>query len=186
MSPTNRQRVKLWAILLVVLAATYWVGQRIYDVPTPVDAADAGSMLSVGEADLSEFEVAGDFRDWSTGEAGPDGPRRNPFEYGPEPRPETPVLQALPPARSAPLPAQPTSPPPPPPPPPIPFRYSGYSSVGPGGQLQAWLFEEGEAYGVVEQEVLMGRYRIITITAEYVEVEDLEYSRRQQLPLLIE
>ena len=68
----------------------------------------------------------------------------------------------------------------------MPFLYSGYSRVGDSGQLQAWLFDEGDSYGVIEQEVLMGRYRIDVITVEYVDIEDLEAGRRERLPLFVE
>ena len=32
----------------------------------------------------------------------------------------------------------------------------------------------------------MGRYRVIAVTTDYVEVEDMEYLRRERLPLLFE
>jgi hypothetical protein len=66
----------------------------------------------------------------------------------------------------------------------VPFRYSGLSRIGPDGQLQAWLFDGQRRFGATEQEVLMGRYRVNAITEAFVEVEDLEFNRRQRLPLL--
>jgi len=32
----------------------------------------------------------------------------------------------------------------------------------------------------------MGRYRINTVTEEFVEIEDLEFGRRQRLPLIVQ
>jgi hypothetical protein len=37
---------------------------------------------------------------------------------------------------------------------------------------------------VTAGEVLMGRFRILGITDKSVEIEDLDYSRRQTLPLI--
>jgi hypothetical protein len=184
MKPIDRQRLKILAILLAVLAATLWVGQRIYDLPAAAADQNApqGEAQSLDldlEAVLSGARASGRVPPAQSDSSG--AARRNPFEYGPQPAPER---TAPAPAATAPtLPPPPVvPPPPPPPPPPIPFSYVGMSRIG-GGQLQAWLFDDRQRFGVTEQEVLMGRYRINTITETFVEVEDLEFGRRQRLPL---
>ncbi len=188
MNATDRQRLKILGILVVLLGITFWVGRQIYDVPALTNpVAGPGSIVSSSETALADLDLS---VEW-TGTAADAWPsasqRRNPFEYGPEPAPEVPVQPALPPVTAAPpQPFQPALPPPEPSPSPIPLRYSGYSTVGDSGQLQAWLFDEGDSYGVIEQEVLMGRYRIDVITVEYVDIEVLEDGRRERLPLFVE
>jgi hypothetical protein len=39
-------------------------------------------------------------------------------------------------------------------------------------------------YTVTVGEVLMGRYRVSRISETFVEIEDLEYNRRQTLPVI--
>ena len=188
MNATDRQRLKILGILVVLLGLTYWIGRQIYDVPAasgPV--AGPGSIESSSETGVADLDLSVEWKDARVDPGYLAGQRRNPFEYGPEPAPEVPVQPALPPVTAAPpQPFQPALPPPEPPPAPIPFLYSGYSRVGDSGQLRAWLFDEGDSYGVIEQEVLMGRYRIDVITVEYVDIEDLEAGRRERLRLFVE
>ncbi len=191
MSASPRQPIAIWLILLVVLAAAYWIGQRIYDVPQGAAGA-AGAEAGPPGMDLPEFAQPSGFEIRDPDAILREGPRRNPFEYAPEPAPEPVLTDGA--ASIAPFAAAPAAPPPsaqpapprPPPPPPVPFRYSGYSTIGGEGELRAWLFDDGEPFGVVEGEVLMGRYRVIAVTTDYVEVEDMEYLRRERLPLLFE
>ncbi len=119
----------------------------------------------------------------------PDENRRNPFQYALEPVAPGPPVEVEPaPALGAGNSFQsqsPAAPPPPPPPPPIPFRYSGFAVVDSlSGNITALLFDADRSFIVSEQEVLMGRYRINEVTEAFVEVEDLEFGRRQRLPLL--
>jgi hypothetical protein len=193
MNQTERKRLKIWAVLVVVFGLTLWAGQRVFDLPTVLDAVTNETDIAdtAQDLDLDQMTVSGQWARLDIESSLPDGPRRNPFQYGPEPVLEAPPAPFDPlgvgPAVEPPAPLQPPAPPPPPPPPPIPFRYSGWSRVGDDdGVLEAWLFDEGDAYSVVEQEVLMGRYRINQITDQFVEIEDLEFNRRQRLPLLVQ
>lgn len=79
---------------------------------------------------------------------------------------------------------QPTTPPPPAPPPPITLKYQGFGSTGTGSRLTAFLSDDQRHFNVTEGEVLMGRYRIVRVTESAVEVEDLQFNRRQALPLV--
>src|SRR5262249_20101720 len=80
------------------------------------------------------------------------------------------------------------APPAPPPralPPPIPLKYQGYAvSTVPGGTITAFLADDSRHYNVTVGEVLMGRYRILGISDKTVDVEDLEFKRRQSLPIV--
>ena len=117
--------------------------------------------------------------------------RRNPFEYGLEPSPppmETPLPGEPGGVSSGTMPAPaPSTPPRPPPPPPIPFKYNGYAVIdAEQGRIRAFLFEEDKLFVVSEAEILMGRYRVNRVTETFVEVEDLEFGRRQRLPLIVQ
>jgi hypothetical protein len=48
----------------------------------------------------------------------------------------------------------------------------------------AFVADDSRHYNVTAGEVLLGRYRILSITDKSIEVEDMEYNRRQTLPLL--
>jgi hypothetical protein len=73
----------------------------------------------------------------------------------------------------------------PPLPPQIPLKYVGYLTMdAPGGGFTAVLSDDSRHYNVTAGEVLMGRYRVLTISDKIVDVEDLEYKRRQSLPIV--
>ena len=76
-----------------------------------------------------------------------------------------------------------------PPPPPIPFRYAGYVALdAQGGRLTALLVDSNASrhFSVVKGETLMGRYRLLELTQAFIEGEDLEFNRRQRMPLIIQ
>ena len=188
MTGKNRRRLKILVLLLSVLASTIWIGQQISQTPAASTAQTLGSTPTppVPATGLSEFEVAGGWM-IAPGEGEGAPVRRNPFEYGPEPLPPPPATP-LPgePGGASPA-AMPAPPAPPPPPPPIPFKYNGYAVIdAERGQIRAFLFEEDKLFLVSEAEVLMGRYRVNQITETFVEVEDLEFGRRQRLPLIVQ
>jgi hypothetical protein len=188
MDPNDRQRFKILFILLVVLAATVWVGSEIYPGRSPATASviDAVTVES-GRVDAlaTEGMAADRLNEVSVLD---DGPGRNPFQYGSEPAPQASPSDV--PLASTPEPGDPiqapvvVAPPSTPPPPPIPFRYNGYAFVDLNSEITALLFDSERSFVVSAQDVVMGRYRINTITEEFVEVEDLEFGRRQRLPLI--
>ena len=95
MNATDRQRLKILGILVVLLGITFWVGRQIYDVPALTNpVAGPGSIVSSSETALADLDLS---VEW-TGTAADAWPsasqRRNPFEYGPEPAPEVPVQPA--------------------------------------------------------------------------------------------
>ena len=189
MDPNDRQRFKILFILLVVLAATVWVGSQIYPgrSPAPASVIDAATVSEPGRVDAlaTEGMAADRLNEVSVLD---DGPGRNPFQYGSEPAPQaSPSDVALAstsePGDSTQAPAV-VAPPSTLPPPPIPFRYNGYAFVDLNREITALLFDSERSFVVSAQDVVMGRYRINTVTEEFVEVEDLEFGRRQRLPLI--
>ena len=191
MTDKNRQRLKILVLLLGALASTLWIGQQINQTPAASAAQTSGQTptLPVRPTALSEIETGGWMIAPEEGEGDP--VRRNPFEYGLEPSPppmETPLPGEPGGVSSGTMPAPaPSTPPRPPPPPPIPFKYNGYAVIdAEQGRIRAFLFEEDKLFVVSEAEILMGRYRVNRVTETFVEVEDLEFGRRQRLPLIVQ
>lgn len=184
MSPKDRQRAKILLILIIVLVATAWVGRRIDQIP---ESGAEGGVSDLVVSSLAEVRVPSGLT-MSLQDPAANPTRRNPFAYGPEPLP--PRASAPPPqAVAPPVQRQPPPPPAPPPPPPIPFRYAGYVALDDqGGRLTALLVDSNASrhFTVFKGETLLGRYRILELTQAFIEVEDLEFNRRQRMPLIIQ
>ena len=185
---TKRQELGILVVLILVLGIVlaYWMNRpqitAAVQVPETTTAANLPATSDGARIRLDLVEKPEE----SEEKAG----EKNVFQYhqAPPPPPPTPKPGA-PGIGSAPAPAG-TAPtvitkPPPPPPPPIQLRYEGFAVVNSGGgALTAFLSDPSDHYNVIVGEVLLGRYRITRISDSSVEVEDLEYNRRQTLPLV--
>jgi hypothetical protein len=104
--------------------------------------------------------------------------------------PETIVHPFVPYGPRLPQPPTPTPPPPPPPPMVIPFKFYGTSAVHPDGKRTAYFIIPGatpdtdEIFAADEGGVVKSRFRIVTIMADRVVVEDVNDKRKQ--PLIME
>jgi hypothetical protein len=194
MTKQDRQKLSIFIVLLAVLGLTLALGYRMYptasagDVPLP-ESKKSAALPATSDGARIRLDLV------EKPEGSQEAGRKNPFQYGQAPAPPPPpgttartVDSALPPGvQAAPVASAPIIPPPPPPPPPIPLRFEGFAvinSAAAGGQLRAFLSDQARHYNVEVGEVLMGRYRITRISDSSVEVEDLEYKRRQVLPLV--
>jgi hypothetical protein len=180
MTAKNRQQVKILAALLVILAVTWIAGPGINQpasvsaVP-PAEQKPSVALPASGDAririDLIEKPSEAD-----------DAGASNLFQYR-----NRQASNSAPPQASnpfiVPIEQPPVQPEPqrPPPPPPIPFKYEGYA-LRKGNSLMAFLTDSTGHYNVTAGEILMGRYRIVNVTEDVVEVEDLDQNRRQSLP----
>ena len=70
----------------------------------------------------------------------------------------------------------------PPPPPPIPLKYFGLASR-PGEPTRIFLSEGDNVFVAKEGEIVNRRYKIVRVTPNQVEVEDMLYNNRQSIPL---
>jgi hypothetical protein len=77
---------------------------------------------------------------------------------------------------------QPDTPPPPPPPPPIPLKYFGLASRQ-GEPPRIFLSEGDNVFVAREGEIVDRRYKIVRVTPNQIEVEDMLYNNRQSIPL---
>jgi hypothetical protein len=106
-----------------------------------------------------------------------------------------PVVVAIPkPITSArPQPVVATGPPPPPPPPPtcppqcppIDLKFTGTLETPPGsGNRRAFVLHGEDVWVASAGDIVMRRYRIVSISAKSIEVEDMPNNNKQTLPLL--
>jgi hypothetical protein len=98
-------------------------------------------------------------------------PSRNPFEFPPPPAPpkqdQSPIQNYVA---------------PPPKPPPIPLKAIGYS-VKAGGVPEAVVMDDDGVYVVHVGEIFAKRYRVISLTPNWVEIEDASTKQSIQLPI---
>ena len=189
MTMPAKKKVQILVLLVLVLAATMVHGRRMNRAPNPVvvqaDAPKTSAAVQIkGEARI-RLDLLGKTA------LPEDLGRKNLFAYGakqPPPEAAKPLPPVLPPPGNVVTlpPAQPPGPPPAPPPPPIPLKYVGYAYFEPNSKaLIATLLDDRQQHFLaVEGDVYLGRYRVVRVTDSIVEVEDLEFSRRQSLPLV--
>jgi hypothetical protein len=192
MSKQERQKLSILVVLLVVLGLTVVLGYRM-NQPDTTNAVQAPAPPKVSEKPPAQVDakLRWDLVDKQSGEES--AGRKDVFQYH-----QTPPAPSV--SQRGPIPPQTTPRPPdigfpgtpvrqipaaPPGPPPIPLKYQGYAaSTAPGGSFTAFLADDSRHYNVTVGEVLMGRYRILGISDKAVDVEDLEYQRRQSLPIV--
>lgn len=93
--------------------------------------------------------------------------------------------EVIPQAKFPPIKPQPMPPPEatgPPPPPPIPLRFYGFAS-GPGEPKRIFLSQGDDVFIAKEGDIVDRRYKILQISPNSVEVEDVLTNNRQSLPL---
>lgn len=77
-----------------------------------------------------------------------------------------------------------TPPPGPPPPPPINLKFFGTATAA-NGKRQAFLLHGEDVFLASDGDIVQRRYRVITVSANSVLVEDMSYNNRQTLPLIV-
>jgi len=195
MNKQDRQKLSILAVLLGVLGLTLLLGYRLNQPSTTAEGA-AGTQapekrISVNPPAPTASQLRMDLveKPGSDGDIG----KKNIFDFAHTPPPPPPPQRGP----SFPGASQPgnTGLPPtglrssipgiPPGPPPIPLKYQGYLVLDtPAGGFTALIADDQRHYNVSVGEVLMGRYRILSITDKVVDVEDIEYNRRQSLPIV--
>jgi hypothetical protein len=77
-----------------------------------------------------------------------------------------------------------TPPPGPPPPPPIDLKFFGTETTS-NGKRHAFLLHGEDVFFAQDGDIVQRRYRILTISANSVLVEDMANNNRQSLPLMV-
>jgi hypothetical protein len=75
-------------------------------------------------------------------------------------------------------------PPPPPPPPPIDLKFFGTTENTANGARQAFLLHDDSVFLASIGDVVLRRYRVVSIEAKSIRVEDMQNNNTQTLPLL--
>lgn len=190
MTKQDRQKLSILVVLLGVLGVTMVFAYRVNQPQTtaavqlPEKKIAATSQSAPADAARIRLDLIEKADDAGEGIA-----KRNLFQYQQAPPPPAPSLARGGPINQTPPPppvtvpiARPTGPPPPPP---INLKYQGFAATtSPNRGLTAFIADDARHYNVTVGEVLMGRFRIASITDKAVEIEDLEYNRHQTLPLL--
>jgi hypothetical protein len=194
MTKQDRQKISILGVLLAVLASVVIMVLRINDTPaTATGTVPAPETSKISVNPPSDASLRKDLLDKP--DTGQEIGKRNIFEYrqAPPPPPAQPrgsrsargfqsdpsdgigsVAGNFPPQTAQ-----------PPLPPQIPLKYVGYLTLDtPGGGSVAVLSDDSRHYSVTAGEVLMGRYRVLTISEKIVDVEDLQFKRRQSLPIV--
>ena len=92
------------------------------------------------------------------------------------PKPIAPVRKAGPPP-------PPPPPPGPPPPPPIDLKFFG-TTTGADGKREAFLLHGDDVFLAADGDIVQRKYKVISISANSILVEDMANNNRQTLPLL--
>lgn len=129
-----------------------------------VGAAGAAPAVPVVDLNLDRLRAAGGDLQAST---------RDPFRFRPKAPPPAPLVQ--PPVDFAP--PEDTGPPPPPT---IPLKYFGVITLG-GQRVAAFADGRGNTFNGKEGDILEGRYRLLRIGADWVEVAYLDGRGRQTI-----
>ena len=95
---------------------------------------------------------------------------------------QTPIAPARPKAPVAQAPAPPPVPTGPPPPPPIELKFFGYETLA-NGLRYAFLLHNEEVFRAAPGDILLRRYRVISVDAKNIQVEDMQFNNTQTLPL---
>src|SRR5262245_7107403 len=189
MTKQDRQKLSILGVLIGVLALTVVLGYRMNQPTTTAAVQPAEQKSQVNPPAASDARIRLDLVE-SAGAEGSIG-KRNLFQYQEAPPPAVSgsargaaptIVRNTPPPTPNPIQLRPPGPPQPPP---IALKYQGFAAtLAPNRGFTAFLSDDSRHYNVTVGEILMGRFRIASITDKSVEVEDLEYNRRQILPLL--
>ena len=112
-------------------------------------------------------------------------PERNPFRFQARPAPAPPARPAAagPPAAATPA-VRPAAPAGPPPPPPIPLRFIGLvDAPGQAGRVAILSDGRGNVFYGKEGDIIEGRYRVVRVSADSLELSQTDGRGRQVIRL---
>ena len=176
----RRKQILLWVLAVVLAAAAYRAWTTTSALPLPTSNRSGG--VPAPDRRAAQQQTAEGTLDVRIEALGADRPRpgqwqRDLFRFKPKPpppapRPTAPVV----------TPVQ-TGPPPPPPPPPIPYKFIGLVESGPAKRLAVLSDGRGVPVYGREGDIIEGRYRILRIGAESIEMEHIDGRGRQTIRL---
>jgi hypothetical protein len=182
MAPKTRQQVVILAVLLAILLAVV-VFNREAD-PVGATATSQARLQVAARASAGGTVEAVRLDALSRQRPEPQAGDRNPFRFRPvAPPPPPPVAAPAPGGPGSPLAAGPPVPEGPPLPPPIALKFIGTVEQAPSRLKLAVLSDGRNVFYGKEGEVIEGRYRIVRIGAESIEMVYVDGRGRQTLRL---
>jgi hypothetical protein len=180
MATERRKQILLGALLVMLIIVGYRAFTSTYNVPLPASGGSGAAPPARRAAPPGGGGAPADVRlEALAAERPKPGPaERDLFRFKPKPPPPAPKPIA------APVAPVPTGPPPPPPPPPIPYKFIGTLEV-PGQAKRIAVLSDGRTQPVYgrEGDIIEGRYRIVRIGAESIEMEHIDGRGRQTIRL---
>jgi hypothetical protein len=156
----------LVALLVIARPALYSTADPVEQASNQVTPAGPLPVVPVVDLNLDRLRAtAGSLKE----------SERDPFRFRPKPPPPAPRVQA-PPVVFAPPPV-PTGPPPPPP---IPLKFLGFVTIA-GQRVAAFSDARGNTFNGKEGDVLEGRYRLLRIGTDSVDVAYSDGRGRQAI-----
>jgi hypothetical protein len=181
MEPKRRRELTLASIALAVLAIAMWT-VRGGGAPMPAQAPAASPASQATPADAKPPFAGVNLDALRTERPEPEAGTRNPFRFKPAPAPPPPPPQPTAWTKVPPPETVSGGPPPPPPPPRITLKYIGDMAdpKKPGGRI-AILSDGRSVYHGREGDVVEGRYQILRIGVESVDLAYLDGRGRQTI-----
>lgn len=185
----NKKQVIAMVVLLAILAlvavyefsgsGTSSAAAPASSVPGPAQKGPAGSQLAQNDLDPTLHRDVLEASRRVKYEAG----GRNIFEME-APKIEPPITSV----RQPTPPPGPPTPTPTPPPPPIPLKYYGYANKP--GEARKIFLSEGERNNSVvfiakQGDIVDRRYKVVQIAPTSVQIEDVLYNNKQNIPLTV-
>jgi len=182
MAPKTQRQLAVLGALTVVLSAVIWIMYGAKPAGTAVAASKersakrgqtaGGARSTAPDVHLEMLEAE---------RIKPDDGPRNPFRFKPKPPPPSPVSTTPRPVVAA-APA-PSGPPPPAPPPPITLKFIGKMEPRGQGRIAFLADGQGHTFAGREGDAIEGRYRILRIGVESIEMAYLDGRGRQTIRL---
>ncbi|MBP1602884.1 MAG: hypothetical protein H6Q09_56 [Acidobacteria bacterium] len=188
MEANRRQLLLLGTILVALAAVLYWQSTRTELTPEEFSAAMAESVRQEagagGAADAAPRPRAAapgeipavELDSLAMAQPEPADTGRDPFRF------ESARAAERSAAAAPPQPVMPAAPQEPPGPPPIPLKFIGIAKQG-EGRLYAVLRDERGVYYGAEGDVVEGRYRILRVSADRVELSYVDGRGRTSIPM---
>jgi hypothetical protein len=178
MDRNRRRELALAGIAVLLVAIAVWSVQRGTASPSGAVAPDGAARPNTAQRSKSPIPEV-DLKALELERPAPDESTRNPFRFKPKPAPPAPSAAIIKQQQAAAAANQPSEPPPPPR---IPLKYIGDMSdpKHPGKRI-AILSDARGTYWGGEGDVVEGRYRIVRIGVESIELAYLDGRGRQTI-----
>jgi hypothetical protein len=174
----RRKQLLLVAVVAALGVVIYQVWPRTAASGLPASNVRGAARTPGGEASITAPDVHLEALDQERPKPG--AVERNLFRFKPKPAPVVPSAPAAP---SRPVAVAPSGPPPPPPIPPIALKFIGLLEAPDLGRRVAVLSDSRGVYHGREGDIIEGRYRILRIGTESIEMAYADGRGRQTIRL---